>query len=171
MDLTMLREKPNRLNQNVTFGTRGKLHRSVWAVAVQLIALRCGNSNLDLDRIRSHTVENYIGNARSICHGDNRAVTDKREASRFELARHLLRDLYTERRIAKRVNLGGLSLSSGSELDFQFAGNASDFAIKLLLIAKIPLLEVYRLHRERILPLEPSTYVCISFLQHIRWDH
>jgi hypothetical protein len=50
-------------------------------------------------------------------------------------------------------------------LDFQLDGNPSDFATELLLTAKIPLLEVYRLHCERILPLEPSTYVCRSFLQ------
>jgi hypothetical protein len=69
--------------------------------------------------------------------------------------------------MAKRVNLGGLSLSSESVLDFQFDRNPSDFAIELLLTAKILLLEVYRLHREWILSLELSTYVCRSLLQQI----
>jgi hypothetical protein len=110
-------------------------------------------------------VENYVGNIRSISHDDNRAVTIERQVSLFELACHLLRDLCIERHVAKRMNLGGLSMSPERELDFQLDGNASDFANELLLTAKISFLEVYRLRRERILPLEPSAYVCRSFLQ------
>jgi hypothetical protein len=59
-------------------------------------------------------------------------------------------------------------LSSGSELDFQLDVNHSDFAIELLLTAKIPPMKVYRLHHERILPFEPNTYICRSFLQQIK---
>jgi hypothetical protein len=118
MDLTMLREKPNRLNQHVTFATLGKLRRFVCTRAAQLIALQSVNSNLGRDCIGSNTVKSYIGNTQSICHGDNQAVTVERQVSRFELARHLLRDLCIEQHIAKWVNLDGLSLSSASELDF-----------------------------------------------------
>jgi hypothetical protein len=101
MDLTTRRENPNLLDQHVTFTTQGKLGRFAFTFAAQLIALQSGNSNLGLDRIGSHTIENYIGNIRLICHGDNRAVTVERQVSRFELARHLFRNLCIERHIAR----------------------------------------------------------------------
>jgi hypothetical protein len=63
--------------------------------------------------------------------------------------------------------VSGASLKSGSELDFHLDGNPNDFAIELLFSAKISLSEVDRLHRERILPLEPNTDVCKSFIQQI----
>jgi hypothetical protein len=81
MDLTTLRERPNRLNQHVTFATCGKARRSVCTLVAQLITLQSGNSNLNLDYIGSHTVENYVGNIRLICHRDNRAVTVERQVS------------------------------------------------------------------------------------------
>jgi hypothetical protein len=167
MDLITLREKPNRLNQHVIFATRGKLSWFECTLAAQLIALQRGNFSLGCDCIGLYTVENHIGNIRSNCHGDNQAVTVERQVSRIELMSHLLQDLCIERHITGRVNLGGLSLSSGSELDFQLDENLSDFAIELLLTAKSPLLEVYRLHRGPILPLEPSTHLCRSFLKQI----
>jgi hypothetical protein len=71
MDSTTLREKPNRLNQHVTFATRRKLCRFVFTRTAQLIALQSGNCNLGLDGIGWYMVENYIGNIQSICHGDN----------------------------------------------------------------------------------------------------
>jgi hypothetical protein len=58
-------------------------------------------------------------------------------------------------------------LNSGSELDFHPDGNPSDFAIELLLTAKIPLLEVYWLRHQRIHLFDPSTYVYRLFLQQI----
>jgi hypothetical protein len=78
MDLTTLCEKPNRLNQHITFATCRKLRRFACTLEAQLISLQRRNSNLGLDGIGSHTVENYIGNIQSICHGDNWAVTVKR---------------------------------------------------------------------------------------------
>jgi hypothetical protein len=130
MDLTSLCEKPNRRTHHVTFATREKLRWFVCTLAPQLIALRSGNSNLGLDHIGSQMVENHVGNTRSTCHGDHRAVIVTHQVSRFELGRHLLRDLCIERHIAKRVNLGGASLKSGSQLNFHVDGNPSDFAIE-----------------------------------------
>jgi hypothetical protein len=78
MNLNTLREKPNRLNQGVAFATCRKLRRFACTLEAQLISLQRGNSNLGLDRTGSHTVENYIGNIQSICHGDHWAVNAER---------------------------------------------------------------------------------------------
>jgi hypothetical protein len=59
IELTCLREKRYRSNRDVTFA---------------ILALRSGNPDLTPDRIGLHTEKNYIGNIRSICHGDNRAA-------------------------------------------------------------------------------------------------
>jgi hypothetical protein len=87
---TTLREKPNRLGQDVSFARHGKLRRFVYILAAQLIALQSGNSTLGLDPIGSHTIENYVGNIQSICHDDKLAITVEHQVSRIELASHLL---------------------------------------------------------------------------------
>jgi hypothetical protein len=66
---------------NTSLLRRGKLRRFVCTLAAPLIALQSGNSICGFDRIGSHTVENYLGNIRSICHRDNRAVTVGRQVS------------------------------------------------------------------------------------------
>jgi hypothetical protein len=67
--------------------------------------------DLGLDRIGSHAEENFIGSVRSICHGDNRLDDVQHQVARFEFARSLLSVLGIERIIAKRVNLGGISMA------------------------------------------------------------
>jgi hypothetical protein len=167
MALSPLREKAGRYERHVTFASRAKLRRFICTLAAQLLALRSGNSNLGLDRIGSHTEENYIGNIRSICHGDNRAKTVRRQVSRFELSRRLLSELSIERHIAKRVNLGGVALKIKSDVQFSLDGNPSDFAMELLYAAKIPLHEVSQLNRERVLPLDPESYIHRGFIEQI----
>jgi hypothetical protein len=159
MELSGLREKPNGYDHYVTFASRAKLWRFVCTLAAQLLSLRSGNSNLGFDRIGSHTGENYISNIRSICHGDNRSVTGTRQISRFELARRLLSELSIDRHITKRVNLGGVSVTAKSDLQFSLDGSPADFAIELLLTAGIPLHEISRLNQARIYPLNPDSHM------------
>jgi hypothetical protein len=146
MELSGLREKPKAYDHHVTFASRAKLRRFVCTLTAQLLSLRSGNSNLGLDRIGSHTEENYIGNIRSTCHGDNRPVTVSRQISRFELTCRLLSEPLIERHIAKRVNLGGVSVTTKSDLHFSLDGSSADFAIELLLTVWIPLHEISRLN-------------------------
>jgi hypothetical protein len=122
----------------VTFVSRKKVFRCACTLSAQLAALSSQCKHLGLDRIGSHTEENYIGNIRRICHGDNRAGTVKHQVARFELARHLLTHFSIERQVAKRVNLGGVDLDDVPASEFCYDGTPSDFAWELLILAGVP---------------------------------
>jgi hypothetical protein len=128
-----LRQKKQGQGSNVTFATENKIKRFVCTLFAQRAALGSGDVNLGLDRIGSHTEENYIGNIRRICHGDNRTVTVKHQVSRFEIARHVLQCYKIERKITKRANLGGVNLSHANTSGFVYTmGSPSEFARELL---------------------------------------
>jgi hypothetical protein len=76
-----LNEKISRENIKVTFASRKKLQRFVCTLGVQYVALLTGDLRLGLDRIGSHTEENYIGNIRMICDRDNRVAKVRRQLS------------------------------------------------------------------------------------------
>jgi hypothetical protein len=107
--------------------------------------LLTGNPCLGLDRIGSHTEDNYFGNFRMICQGDNRVATVRRQLSRFELAQHLLSTISIERHIAKRANLGGVALTRESDDNFAYEWSLNDFAIELLMAAGVSVQEFYRM--------------------------
>jgi hypothetical protein len=117
----------------VTFVSEGKIKRFACTLAAQHTALMSGGENLGLDRIGSHTEENYIGNIRRICRGDNRASFVKKQVSRFELSRHLISCMPLEKPIAKRANLGGVRLGHDSSKFCYATGTPNDFAWELLL--------------------------------------
>jgi hypothetical protein len=94
-------------------------------------------------------------------------VTVSRQISRFELARRLLSELSIECHIAKRVNLGGVSVTAKSDLQFTLDGRPADFAIELLLTAGIPLYEISRLNQARIYPLHTDSHMPKFFHEQI----
>jgi hypothetical protein len=74
------------------------------------------------------------------------------------------------------VNLGGVSLQIGSELQFSVDGNTADFVIEQLLVAVISLREMSHLNRGRVLPLDrdslnrgPKSFIekIYVFVQHL----
>jgi hypothetical protein len=65
------------------------------------------------------------------------------------------------------VNLGGLSVTTKSDLQFSLDGSPADFAIELLLTAGIPLDEISRLNQARIYPLHPDSHIAKFFLEQI----
>jgi hypothetical protein len=89
-------------NGYVTFVSRKKLERFICTISGQLTGVALEDPDLGLDRIGSHIEENFIGNMRSICHGDDRIDNMKHQMARFKLAR-----IEVESKIAKRVNLKG----------------------------------------------------------------
>jgi hypothetical protein len=88
--------------------------------------------DLDLDRIESHTEENFIGSAHSICHGDNRLDDIQHQMVRFEFARSRLSVLGVESKIAKRVNLGGISIVRSDRVEMLLEGTSAFFAAEFL---------------------------------------
>jgi hypothetical protein len=90
----------------VTFVSRKKLESFVCTLSGQLTGILHEDSELRLDRIGSHTEENFIGKIRSIYYGDNRMNNVRLQVARFELARAKLVGIGVGRKIAKRLNLG-----------------------------------------------------------------
>lgn len=121
----------------VTFAPENKLKRYICTLSGQIVGLHLDDPDLGIDRIGSHTEENFIGNVRTICHGDHRWCTVLHQLARFEVARSLLTTLGIERKIAKRVNLGGISLGRTDVVDVVLEGTSSDFAAELLAFAGI----------------------------------
>jgi hypothetical protein len=141
-----LAEKSSPGRTKVTFASKKKLQRFTCTLAAQYIALLTEDPSVGLDRIGSHTEENFIGNIRMICHGDNRVMTVRRMLSRLELARHLLSTISIERQVAKRINLGGIALGSGDARGFAFEGNSNDFAIELLVATGVDVNALSQMH-------------------------
>jgi hypothetical protein len=94
-------------------------------------------------------------------------VTVSRQISRFELARRLSSEFSIERHIAKRVNLGGVSVRTKSDLQFSLDGSPADFVIELLLTPGILLPEISRLNQARIYPLHPDSHMPTFLLEQI----
>jgi hypothetical protein len=88
--------------------------------------------DLGLDRIGSHTEENFIGRVRSTCHGNNRLDNVQHQVARFEFARSQLSVLGIERKIAKRFNLGGISTVRSDGVEMVIEGILTYFAAELL---------------------------------------
>jgi hypothetical protein len=116
----------------VTFVSREKLERFICTLFGQLTGILLEDPELGLDRIGSHTEDNLIGDICSICHGDNRMDNVKQQVARFELARAKLAGIGVERKIAKHVNLGSISLGRSDGVDKVFQGTPAAFAAELL---------------------------------------
>jgi hypothetical protein len=116
----------------MTFVSRKKLQRFVCTLSAQLTGFFLEESDLGLDRIGFPTEENSIGSIRSICHGDNRLDNVQHQVARFEFARSRLSVLGVERKIAKRVNLGGMSTARSDGVEMVLEGTSASFAANLL---------------------------------------
>jgi hypothetical protein len=125
-------QKRTSSNSYVTFVSKKKLQRFLCTLAGQYTGILLEDPNLGLDRIGSHTEENFIGNIRSICHCDNRIDNVEHQVARFELARSQLCGIGVERKIAKRVNLGGISFRRGEGVEMELQGTPASFAAELL---------------------------------------
>jgi hypothetical protein len=121
----------------VTFATESKLERFLCTLSGQLTGFLLNDPELGIDRIGSHTEENFIGHIRSIAHGDHRFGNVKHQVARFELARAKMCELGIERKVAKRVNLGGISLGRDDCVDLELEGTATGFAADLVKLAGI----------------------------------
>jgi hypothetical protein len=65
------------------------------------------------------------------------------------------------------VNLGGVSVTTKSDLQFSLDGSPADFAIKHSLTVGIPLHEISCLNQARIYPLHPDSHMPKFFLEQI----
>jgi hypothetical protein len=118
------------------FVSRKKLQRCICTISGQLTEIALEDLYLGLDRIGSHTEENSIGNIRSICQGDNRTDNVEHQVARFKLARSKLAGMEVERKIAKRVNLGAISLGRSDAVEIALDGTPASFAAELLKFSK-----------------------------------
>jgi hypothetical protein len=127
--VTQKKPKPNGC---LTFVSRKKLQRFVFTLATQLTGFLLEEPDLGLDRIGSHTEENFIGSVRAICHGDNRLDNVQHQVPRVEFARSQLSVLGIKRKIAKGVNLGGISIARSGGFEMVLEGTWASFAAELL---------------------------------------
>jgi hypothetical protein len=91
--------------------------------------------DLGIDRIGSQTEENVIGKIRSIAHGDHQFENGTHQVAQFELARAKMSQLRIEKKIAKRFNLGRISLGTDDCIDLELEGTSTCFAVDLMKLA------------------------------------
>jgi hypothetical protein len=108
------------------------MQKFVCTLSAQLTGFLLEEPDLGLDRIWSYPEGNFIGSVRSICHGDNQLDNVEHQMSRSEFARSRLSVLGVERKIAKRVNLGGISMARSVGIEMVLEGTSASFAAELL---------------------------------------
>jgi hypothetical protein len=103
----------------------------------QLTGFLLNDPDLAIDRIGSHTKENFIGNIPSIVHGNHRFENVKHQVARFELAQAKMSQPGIERKIAKRVKLGEISLERDDCVELEIESSSACFAADLFKLARI----------------------------------
>lgn len=114
-------EKKGIDHQFISFITKDKIIRIINTLIVIIKEIiSSSDGKLGLNRLGSHTIENFIGRIRSLCHQDNRFETVLHNLSRYEL---IVRDFDQCFLVFKprHTNPGGSVLSQeGADFDSEF---------------------------------------------------